>query len=604
MIGWADIKRMAANVNSKGDNFSLPGRIINILALLGGVLGFAVFFSYSCYFIKERFQVPVWDGIAVLHFLFGNQETGHTPNLFLGEAFRVRDNEHRPIFPMFLWQFDYFMFKSTGLFPVLVSHILAALTAVIALSGIIRRVAWPIGFLIAGAGLALTFAPMNYENLMWEKQVHVYMSLFFSTLSLWLAATKVGGSDLRQDAVWLLLIGIFSFVASFSFGYGMVVWPVLIGHALLSRWRLPLTGTIVVFFLLTTALYATTWMSLSHHDNPADTIFHPWGVLKYTAAFLFAPFIRIAGLLVGTDWHQIAIAGGLCLLAIFIFGAVRRYLILEPENSRARFSVMVGTFCIGIGFITALGRLNINTGDSSRYFIVAILFLLALPGMIWSGRVNESTLRNAFLVSFFYLLIGTAVSSQFTYRNDIEKITMDTIEGALAAEFKVSDTVRGLYPNKIIIDEQVWPYYRRRQNEIGRKLPYSWIGKPFAEIFDTYSSCPGQVEALKPVAGHPGIYTIRGWARFGNFGQQPADWVVAVDQNAIIAGLARVAAATPALGKQLFDLYPDHVQRQSERSGLVGYVRAGSETTLDFYAIHDKEICRFESGLAVERTGS
>ena len=56
MIGWADIKRMAANVNSKGDNFSLPGRIITILALLGGVLGFAVFFSYSCYFIKERFR--------------------------------------------------------------------------------------------------------------------------------------------------------------------------------------------------------------------------------------------------------------------------------------------------------------------------------------------------------------------------------------------------------------------------------------------------------------------------------------------------------------------------------------------------------------------
>lgn len=602
MIQWTGIEIMA--VNAQGDNLKPPGRLTTILALVGGVLGFAAFLFYSWYFTKERFQVPAWDGVAVLHFLFGNQETGHTPNLFQGEAFRVRDNEHRPVFPMFLWQLDYFLYKSTGLFPVLVSHILAALTALIVLFGIIRRVAWPIGFLIAGAGLALTFAPMNYENLMWEKQVHVYMSLFFSTLSLWLAATKVGGSDVRQDAVWLLLIGVFSFVASFSFGYGMVVWPVLIGHALFSRWRLSLTGTIVVFFLLTTVLYATTWMSLSHHDNPADTIFHPWAVLNYTSAFLFAPFIRIASLLVGSNWHQIAIGGGLCLLAIFIFGAVRRYLVLGPENSRARFSVMVGAFCIGIGFITALGRLNINTGDSSRYFIVAILFLLALPGMIWSGRDRGSTRRNAILVSFSYLLIGTAVSSQFTYRNDIEKIKMDTIEGALAAEFKVSDTVRGLYPDKIIIDEQVWPYYRRRQNEIGRKLPYSWIGKPFSEIFDTYSSCPGQVETLKSVAGHPGIYTIRGWVRFGGFGEKPADWVVAVDQNAIITGLAQVAAATPALGKQLSELYPDHVQSQSEKSGLVGYVKADTETTLDFYAVQDGEICRFESGLAVEGTGS
>tara|TARA_R110002126_G_scaffold291744_1_gene456466 strand:- start:72411 stop:74198 length:1788 start_codon:yes stop_codon:yes gene_type:complete len=590
---------MALQAHTKNDIVLAQGRVTTTIAVLGGSVGLGAFFIFSAYFIQGRLQVPFWDGVNILHFLYGNPVTGDVPNLFHGDAFQVKDNEHRPVFPMFLWQFDQVMFKSTGLFPVLVSHLFAAATTLIILSGLIRRVTWPLGLLTAGAGLALVFAPMNYENLLWEKQVHVYMSLFFSILSLWLAASKVGGSDLRADAAWILIIGIFSFVASFSFGYGMVVWPVLIVHALLCKWRWPLTGTIVLIFLLTTALYASTWITHPAHDNPAETLFHPLGLLKYMATFLFAPLTRVMHLPLGWFGNQTQIAGGLCLLAVFVFGAFRNYLIPKAEYGRGRFSVMVGAFCIGIAFITALGRLTINAGVDSRYLIVPIMFLITLPGTIWFDHKHNSVPKNACLVLYFYLLIGTAISSLFTYRNDIEHIKMLTIEGALAAEFKISDSVHGLHPNTSVIDEQVWPHYRREQNVIGRKMPYSWPGKPFGTVFGLYGFCPGRIETLRPVAGHPGTYSMEGWSRFGDFGEMPADWVVAVDQDAIIQGLARPAAATPELEKQLSDLYPDSAHPRIERSGLVGYVTATSDTILDFYAVHDEGICRFASGLAV-----
>ena len=200
----------------------------------------------------------------------------------------------------------------------------------------------------------------------------------------------------------------------------MVVWPVLIVHALLCKWRWPLTGTIVLIFLLTTALYASTWITHPAHDNPAETLFHPLGLLKYMATFLFAPLTRVMHLPLGWFGNQTQIAGGLCLLAVFVFGAFRNYLIPKAEYGRGRFSVMVGAFCIGIAFITALGRLTINAGVDSRYLIVPIMFLITLPGTIWFDHKHNSVPKNACLVLYFYLLIGTAISSLFTYRNDIE----------------------------------------------------------------------------------------------------------------------------------------------------------------------------------------
>ena len=134
---------MALQAHTKNDIVLAQGRVTTTIAVLGGSVGLGAFFIFSAYFIQGRLQVPFWDGVNILHFLYGNPVTGDVPNLFHGDAFQVKDNEHRPVFPMFLWQFDQVMFKSTGLFPVLVSHLFAAATTLIILSGLIRRVTWP-----------------------------------------------------------------------------------------------------------------------------------------------------------------------------------------------------------------------------------------------------------------------------------------------------------------------------------------------------------------------------------------------------------------------------------------------------------------------------
>ena len=76
-------------------------------------------------------------------------------------------------------------------------------------------------------------------------------------------------------------------------------------------------------------------------------------------------------------------------------------------------------------------------------------------------------------------------------------------EGALAAEFRTKALLTGLYwGDPEVVWDEVWPYYRDRQIEIGNFEVISWLGRPINRmVVDSAYTCKGFVDTVKYVEG-------------------------------------------------------------------------------------------------------
>lgn len=90
-------------------------------------------------------------------------------------------------------------------------------------------------FAVILCGCALYLSPLQWENLVWPNQILLYTSLIFSLLALSIA-TCISKLNLRQQVFRALLCSFLAVCATFSFGWGLVVWPALVIYGLLVRW--------------------------------------------------------------------------------------------------------------------------------------------------------------------------------------------------------------------------------------------------------------------------------------------------------------------------------------------------------------------------------
>ncbi|MCB1463505.1 MAG: hypothetical protein KDJ90_14010 [Nitratireductor sp.] len=544
--------------------------------------------------IAFRHLVPFWDGVWVYNYLDG-AALGRKPDLLSSDLFSFVDNEHRPFFPMFVWKADYEWFNATGLMPLLLSYVFIAGSALLATSGVLSQVSWTSRFAIGAAALAIAFAPMHYYNLMWEKQVHVAMSLLMSLAALWMAGYRAGRAEKSGELVAVALAGAFGFVASFSFAYGMVVWPVLFAHALLIGWRWRGLATLAFFAASAVALYFSVWTPNPQHGNPLDTLRDPTGIYRYVAHFMAGP---VSAVLRHAPWYSqdVETVIGSAIVAALVFAGLGTYLLRRSGGPGRQFGVMLVAYCLGIGSITALGRLTMNgDADVSRYLIVPVLALLALPSLLWANGATTREALESRLVVFGLLLISLSFGSAPANIPEYRGVNTIVVRSALAAEFKVSETVHGLFPDKRLVDNVFWPSYRKKQNEIGRLLPFSWLGKPLAGRVEMDGSCPGHIDGLKAVKDHPGVFITDGWARYGELGKYVPEWVVAVNDKGVVVGLGKTLLERKDVAAFLGQLSQGIHFREAATAGIVGYLRGSPGDALNFYALHGSKACRFFS---------
>ena len=592
-------------------SFGLLTRTLTLTSLAIVVVGMANAIFGSAYSLYFRTPFPFRDMVELMEFLDAN------PAIWVGESFtHLHDLEHRPALPAFLWYADRHLSGSSGLMPLLVSHAFLAATALLAVGNWAPRfnLKNPSTWVVPAAALAVMFSLINWYNLMWEKQLHVTMSLFFLTVSGYFAG-QLSPADVRSSKLDvgknLLLMAFMAWIATFSFGYGLLVMPIITIHSVLARWPWRRVIYCAAMSIMFVAAYIY-FLSLRRQGLTGLTDFSvdPLVMISYVARLL-------AGAVAATELHTfagaeretVALIVGLVLLGLYGFGAARLYIqslwfVRSPPKTQS-ISLIVTSVCVAIALITYLSRPVETHGLVNRYYIVSTFFILSLPGLFVS--VRDCTRRNgtallgciglSSLFIFLSLLGSLANQSQLLHRWHVSAVAAIGADAGvyLPDQNELIGPPLHAWKNKTF---EVWEAHRVRLKEHGRYFPFGWRGRNVEAMFDisTLSECFGSVERINPVPGYEEEYVFIGWARLGAMASSNADWIVVTDPAGWIIGLGAPGRGSDNGRKWLEKRFPDKIGLSARNAGIAGYLSETRGTAIHFFVIKDNKACKFTTG--------
>jgi hypothetical protein len=287
----------------------------------------------------------------------------------------------------------------------------------------IRGVAW-----IAPVISLIVFSPRHWENWMWGWQLQIFLSLL-AVICAFALLTRDRLESPLSEALSLggaVLCGV---VATFSFGNGMLVWPLGLLALLLNppgpaRRRAGYLAVWGAAGLASAALYLYDWHPVSGHMSLLAPVRHPDRFGLYVLAYLGSPIVF-------SHPHPAAVIGAAGLLAsVYLFWAVTRR---HPAAVR-RLSpfLLIYLYTLGSAVVTAGGRMGLGLQSAlfSRYVILSSPFWVCLA-----------------VLAFFCLSLGHVRSTGATPWKTIEAAGLALL---MAAGFcrlcVVSYQERGAFP--------------------------------------------------------------------------------------------------------------------------------------------------------------
>lgn len=562
----------------------------------------------SIYALGYRTPFPFRDMVEIMEFL----DAG--PAIWMGEGFtHLHDMEHRPALPAFIWYADRLSSGSDGLMPLIVSHAALGATAILATANWAPRISWsaPFTWVIPVAGVAAMFSLSNWYNLVWEKQLHVAMSLLFLTISAHFAAklSCYSSANMSMTATRNLAIAIgAAWAAAFSFGYGLPALLVITIHAILARWR---SNFIHVSATLSLALAATYlyFFSLGGRGPTAEAnrpVLDTMEMVVYVARFL-AGTVADLGLdsVLGLPGGTIPALIGTALLAIYAFRAGSLYaksLRSKAPPVRAQsFSLIVVSTCVAIALMTAISRPLDTGGLVDRYYIVSTVFLLSLPGLFIPDKARTvAYARNlGFLMpSFVFIslsIFGHIANYPLVYLNwHFSAIAAIATDMGIYQDEKDAQIGPPIHQSRSKAME-VWERHRTRLLTRQQYRPFEWLGRSVTTVFDTRAGqeCFGGIEKTSPVLGHDGKYAFVGWARHGQTAASNADWILATNSEGIVIGLGAPGRRSEEGRKWLNEYFPRSSGPFGGQSGVAGYVSSEPRTIVNFFMVTSDSACVF-----------
>ncbi|MDA0350294.1 MAG: hypothetical protein O3C43_23790 [Verrucomicrobia bacterium] len=535
---------------------------------------------------------PDWDMVSVINFLIrGLGDTA--PNLLSTDLFDFTINEHQPYLPMLIWGIDFKVFNSFGLLPQILMQLFAILSVVL-ITGRSRFGSSPqsmMAIAITLCGCALILSPMHWENLVWPNQVHLYVSVLFSVIAL-SVAVSIPKRKWKHQILQVLLSSLFSVCATFSFGWGLAVWPALLIHGLLSRWNWRAYLTLVLAGACTIAFYFSRFSVIAGHGDPLESLFDPIAIVNYAALLLASPLVFVG---IGNALTYIV---GYLFLAVFTFSCYRAYIQRQVLDDRQLRSLLVCLFCVGVGLMTGLGR----SGLASRYMLIPTLFIIALPGLFPLFTPILSNGKKLVLLAYLLGILGLA-SASFLFDDGLRSRQFMIKDGAIAAAFGTKPIHRGLSPVLEKINNHVWPFYIKHHGHSPPVNILTWISKPLPDAYKTDPStgtapqCIGFVDSFDSREGDPEFDIIQGWVRLGPKGEREAQWVVITNASGVVVGLGATGTDRPDVAKHLEANWFDNLLTRTNRAGFSGLVRSRPGEALNFFAYKDGECHLFANNV-------
>lgn len=273
------------------------------------------------------------------------------------------------------------------------------------------------------------FHPNQSENLTWAFQVSFVLAFAIATMAL-LAATFL--RQMRWPRLATLGVAVAPILAAMNVAGGLLIGPVVLGLALIRRFRIRFIATVLVCFALSAGAYL--W-----HLNPPDASYppvralaDPKGIFVYVLTYFGASWTRLLP-------HKERITA---LLSIICFTVIA----VRSVRKKGR-TTDFEWFCIGecslmlaVSVATALGRLKFGVGQAfaSRYQTPAMLYWAALGSLVlitvWRSRPAKFRLAQTVLVLIMFLSMLT-----FFRMWSITITRADSLQRACAALIKGSD---------------------------------------------------------------------------------------------------------------------------------------------------------------------
>ena len=550
------------------------------------VLGVVICIGSSVFMFVNKDIAPDWDMVNVIDFLLGGVG-GIAPNVLTTDLFDFTINEHQPYLAMLIWGVDAKLFDSYGLLPQILMQVFAVVTVIVVIGRKgISRPSWT-SVAITISGCALILSPMNWENLVWPNQVHLYLSVLFSVLAL-SVAVSVAKLSWQHQIQRVLLCCFLAVCATYSFGWGLAVWPALLIHGLLFRWRWQATLTVLVFGVAIIALYFSR-INFTHHDGgTSETLFDLISVVHFAALQLAAPLVFDG---IG---YAITYIVGYVFLGVFGFVSFKIYIRRQVIDDRQIRSLLVCLYCVGVCLLTALGRDSL----ASRYMLIPILFMVAMPGLFPVRVPLESHGKRLIFVGFLLWNLGLSGAS-FLFDDALRSRQFMIKDGAIAAAFDTEANHRGLSPDQDRINERVWPYYIEHHSDSSAINVLTWLGKSLSETVAVDVSdegahvCLGHVDLFENREGDPDIDVINGWVRLGPEGEREADWVIVANAEGTVVGLGATGRDRPDVASYLKANWFDNLSTKPNRAGFSGLIKSQPGDKLSLYAFKDGECCLF-----------
>jgi hypothetical protein len=460
----------------------------------------------------------------------------------------IQHNEHRIVFPEIIFAFDLLRLHGQIILPTMLSLCFffgvwlvlatafwrdAAVTTIPRCAAIFLA-----AILMAWKGCATALGvPFLMQ---WT------MNQFFTILALALLA-KLSAS---RRPVWLVPLCGCAVISNYSSGNGLLLWPILIGLALLVRlpWRQLTTLTLVgaasvgLYFVGYKPLAPLNWRALPEH---------PIYFAKFMASYVSMPFANLQGdpsFGVHVGLVSLAALGALLWLA-------GRMKLLTTHTG----ILLLGyfAFALSCGLMTALGRMNpldpyLQSPKAVRYMTVPLSYWGALAILsIWvTARYSRGSgpwAATALSVGLSLLLLRMSHKPRYDawYDSTITNTFANQQWAALAVESGVLDPASDivLFPD-IHLVPQVAPLLRSERLSLFAKPEPWWIGRDVRAVFPSPSRAPREGGIVATERLETAI-TVAGWTVASSSFDRPLELVL-IDESSRIVGLGeRLPAGLP-----------------------------------------------------------
>lgn len=496
-------------------------------------------------------------------------------------------NEHRVIYPNSFYILDMLYFGATGNLLYFFIYVFTALSAVALILPVTLSLKHKpdaasnvlVAALFASGALYWFFSASNWENLTFQIQLCETGCVAFMVLGL-LAASRVSidsrdATTLIGDTFWATLAGIFCHIATFSWGAGLVTWPIVLAHAIFYRWRR--TPLLVFSFiaLLTVGIFSywylsdpTAWEGNNFHQSFASAVRKPTALLYFVVNVLvWPPSLAIGDLIPARIARLLAIGLCLPLILISLFAMGRSYwnrhsLAGNEVKTPTIFFTMLVAAAVCSAALMGIARSGAIVGwGQSRYGVFSALFWLGIFG--WWICISERTVARGAVILVTLTLMMAFMPWKY-YELDIRSREQGLYQAAALTTFglDVRELPRlnggeGVDPRDFIM----WKKPRGDGPSFAEREPFGWFGRPITSvgISPAHSHCSGAVEATTSLKNSSKVYIVDGWASNGA-GGTPLRWVLVVNKGGIVIGGGKPGLPSYDVARRLQNAEPEGTQ--------------------------------------------